>query len=157
MSALGFKARAACSLVCFLTCEQPIPQIYLWCDTCWLYRGSQAFLNHVLRALTSPLHPWSALWMRTNGKIERRRLIPRRILDPFHLLQCNAMRLFFFCDVLFSTNYLRRVTLTFNTEQDYHNYLFFEVVCSSKSWAEITYQCDKYNKWLLEELGHKYD
>ena len=38
------------SLACFLTCAQQIPQIHLWCDTCWLYRGqhgSWAFLIHV--------------------------------------------------------------------------------------------------------------
>ena len=38
------------SLACFLVCAQQIPQIYLWCNTCWLYRGqhgSQAFLIHV--------------------------------------------------------------------------------------------------------------
>ena len=50
-SALGFKTRADPSLACFLTCAQWIPQIHLWCDTCWLYsgqHGSRAFLTHIL-------------------------------------------------------------------------------------------------------------
>ena len=35
MSSLGFKARVDPSLVCFDTCVQFIPEIHLWCDTCW--------------------------------------------------------------------------------------------------------------------------
>ena len=33
--ALGFKARVDPSLACFLAFLQWIPQIHLWCDTCW--------------------------------------------------------------------------------------------------------------------------
>ena len=50
MSPLGFKARVDPSLVCFVACVQWIPEIHLWCDTCWLYRGqhgSWAFSIHV--------------------------------------------------------------------------------------------------------------
>ena len=48
-SVLGYKARVDLSLACFLACTDP--QIYLWCDTCWMYRGQhgiRAFLIHVL-------------------------------------------------------------------------------------------------------------
>ena len=38
MSALGFKARVD-SFACMLSCLHASPQIHLWCDTCWLYRG----------------------------------------------------------------------------------------------------------------------
>ena len=50
MSPLGFKARVDPSLVCFVACMQWIPEIHLWCHTCWLYRGqhgSWAFLIHI--------------------------------------------------------------------------------------------------------------
>ena len=38
-SPLGFKARVDPSLACFTACVPWIPEIHLWCDTCWLYRG----------------------------------------------------------------------------------------------------------------------
>ena len=46
----GFKARVDPSLACFVTCMQWIPEIHLWCNTCWLYggqHGSWAFSIHV--------------------------------------------------------------------------------------------------------------
>ena len=36
---LGFKARVDPSLASFVTYVPWIPEIHLWCDTCWLYRG----------------------------------------------------------------------------------------------------------------------
>ena len=39
MSPLGFKARVDPSLVCFIACMQWIPDIHLWCDTCWPLGG----------------------------------------------------------------------------------------------------------------------
>ena len=39
MPALGFKARVDPLLVCFVACMQWIPQIHLWCDTCWPLDG----------------------------------------------------------------------------------------------------------------------
>ena len=38
-SALSFKARVNPLLARFLACTQGIPQIHLWCDTCWSLRG----------------------------------------------------------------------------------------------------------------------
>ena len=38
-------------LVCFIACMQGIPQIHLWCDTCWPLdgqHGSRACLIHIL-------------------------------------------------------------------------------------------------------------
>ena len=48
-SSLGFKARVDPSLEYFVTCMPWIPEIHLWCDTCWLYRGphgSQLYSPH---------------------------------------------------------------------------------------------------------------
>ena len=45
------KARVDLSFAFFVTCMQWIPQIHLWCDTCWplgSQHGSLAFLTHVL-------------------------------------------------------------------------------------------------------------
>ena len=36
----GFQSQGA-SLFCMLSCLCD-PQIYIWCNTCWLYRGQQA-------------------------------------------------------------------------------------------------------------------
>ena len=58
MSPLGFKARVDPSLVCFVACMQWIPDIHLWCDTCWLYRGqhgSWAFSIHKLQTCLQAL------------------------------------------------------------------------------------------------------
>ena len=55
-SALGFKARVDPLLACFLACMQWIPQIQLWCNTCWRLGGqhcSSAFFIHVLVFLMS--------------------------------------------------------------------------------------------------------
>ena len=47
-SPLGFKARVD---PLFVTCAQWIPQIHLWCDTCWPLddqHGSRAVMTHLL-------------------------------------------------------------------------------------------------------------
>ena len=47
MSALGFKAKVGPFCMFSRLCD---PQIHLWCDTSWLYRGqygSRAFLIHI--------------------------------------------------------------------------------------------------------------
>ena len=49
MSLLSFKARVDPSLACFLACVQWIPEIHLWCDTCWplgSQHGSQSRSLH---------------------------------------------------------------------------------------------------------------
>ena len=46
-SALGFKARVDPSLGCFLACVHWIPQIHIWCVTCWPLDG-----QHGNRALS---------------------------------------------------------------------------------------------------------
>ena len=50
MSPLGFKAKVDPLLACFVARVQWIPEIHLWCNTCWLYRGhrgSWAILIHI--------------------------------------------------------------------------------------------------------------
>ena len=70
MSPLGFKARVDPSLACFVACMQWIPEIHLWCDTCWLYRGqhgSQAFSSTYLQVCLQALvevsgsKPWPSV------------------------------------------------------------------------------------------------
>ena len=51
MSTLGFKARGDPLLVCFLTCVQWIPQIHLWCDTCWPLYSQHGSQSHSLHAV----------------------------------------------------------------------------------------------------------
>ena len=61
MSALGFKARMDPLLVCFLTCAQWIPQIHLWCDTCWpldSQYGSQSRSLHACSRCRIPRFDW---------------------------------------------------------------------------------------------------
>ena len=46
---VGFQSKGGSLFVLSHLCN---PQIHLWCDTCWLYRGqhsSQAFLIHILQ------------------------------------------------------------------------------------------------------------
>ena len=49
-SPLGFKARLDPWLACFVTCMPWIPEIHLWCDTCWLCRGQHGGQSHSLHA-----------------------------------------------------------------------------------------------------------
>ena len=49
-SPLGFKARVDLSLVCFVACMQWIPEIHLWCNTCWLYKCQHGSRSHSLHA-----------------------------------------------------------------------------------------------------------
>ena len=47
-SAKGFKARMDRLLACFVTWVQTIPQIHLWCNTCWPLdgqHGNRAFFD----------------------------------------------------------------------------------------------------------------
>ena len=68
-SALGFKGRVDLSLASFLTCMQWIPQIHLWCNTCWPLsgqHGSWFFFIHVLADYISTsigggLNPWLSI------------------------------------------------------------------------------------------------
>ena len=43
----GFQSQGGPSLVCFLICMQWIPQIHLWCDTCWPLVAADPFLIHM--------------------------------------------------------------------------------------------------------------
>ena len=49
-SPLGFKARVDPLLACFLTCAQRIPEIHLWCDTCWPLGGQHGSRSSSLHA-----------------------------------------------------------------------------------------------------------
>ena len=63
-SALGFKVRVDPLLACFLAYKQQIPQIHLWCDTCWLYGGQhgiRAFLIHILADMSTSVGGGSGL------------------------------------------------------------------------------------------------
>ena len=66
-SALDFKARVDPLLVCFITCVQWIPQIQLWCDTCWSLggrHGSVTRLNHILEPkMQCVWHSDCVLWL----------------------------------------------------------------------------------------------
>ena len=77
-SALGFKSQGG--LACMLSCLRAIPQIHLWCDTCWPLdgqHGSQATLTHVLAAVRHIHKHWwrwgrsrsSNLWPGSYGKL----------------------------------------------------------------------------------------
>ena len=57
----GFQVMANPSLICFLTCVQWIPQINLWCNTCWPLdgqHGSWAFLIQYFSTYKHCLRPW---------------------------------------------------------------------------------------------------
>ena len=57
-STLGFKARVVLSLAWLIACMQWIPQIHLWCNTCWIFdgqHGSQAILSTNLHTCTQAL------------------------------------------------------------------------------------------------------
>ena len=49
-SPLGFKARMDPSLACFVPCLPWIPEIHLWCNNCWLYRGQHGSWPRSLHA-----------------------------------------------------------------------------------------------------------
>ena len=49
-SPLGFKARVDPSHACFVTCVQWIPEIHLWCNTCWPLGGQHGSQSRSLHA-----------------------------------------------------------------------------------------------------------
>ena len=69
MAVLDFKAGADALRAYFIVYVQMFPQIYLWCDTCWLYRGqhvSWAFVSFVLAeqestSIDGGSNPWQSV------------------------------------------------------------------------------------------------
>ena len=62
----GFQSQGG--LICMLSCLRAIPQIHIWCDTCWPLdgqHGSQATLTHILAAVRRiHKHWWHWGWNR---------------------------------------------------------------------------------------------
>ena len=76
-------------LACTLSCLSTIPQIHLWCDTCWLYRdqhGGRAFLIHVPADMStstggSGLEPTTVLAARSKHGAVKHSATPARLLS----------------------------------------------------------------------------
>ena len=67
-SPLGFKARVDPLLVCFLACVQWIPEIHLWCDTCWPLGGQHGSQLHSLHACSRGRMPGKGFNVQNKNK-----------------------------------------------------------------------------------------
>ena len=60
----GFQSQGG-FLACTLSCLCASPQIHLWCDTCWLYRGQHGSQSHSLHATeVAAVGWWDGIWSR---------------------------------------------------------------------------------------------
>ena len=169
-SALGFKATVQFSLACFLTCMQYIPQIHLWCDTCWPLVDqycSPAFLTHILvhiQALVGPepgdrvcatvcaLTVWAidtSLFM-TNSRLQRIRhhVLSKKYL-PLKTISKTCFQRAFFMNTVRITSH--KVKLAFILRFSSSRNVFYLYMVTSAACSNTPYYV---HAWLYKGCGY---